>query len=208
MRASPTPSPRDTEITMTPMLELWLPILVSAVVVFFASFVAWTLLPHHKPDIQKLDNEPAFAAALREQGIKPGCYMFPGCDSSSMKTAEGKAKYAAGPWGTLSLQAEQPNFGRNLATVFVFYLVVGVFVAYLAGLALGAGAESVQVFRVAGTAAMASYCLGAIPGGIFFGRSMRAMAMDILDGLVYALLTGIVFALLWPAAGAPAIPGL
>ena len=132
--------------------------------------------------------------------------MFPGCDSSSMKTEEGKARYAAGPWGMLSVQAGPPNFGRNLGTVFVFYLVVGVFVAYLAGLALGAGAEFVQVLRVAGAAAMASYCLGAIPGGIFFGRSTRAMAMDIIDGLVYALLTGVVFALLWPAAEAIAIP--
>ena len=49
MRASPTPPPRDTEMTMTPMLALWLPILVSAVVVFFASFVAWTLLPTTSP---------------------------------------------------------------------------------------------------------------------------------------------------------------
>lgn len=193
---------------MISTMDLWLPILVSAVVVFFASALAWMVLPHHKPDIQKLENEDAFTAALKGQGIKPGCYMFPGCDSASMKTDEGKARYKAGPWGTLSLQAGPPNFGRNLATVFVFYLVVGVFVAYLAHFAPSAGSDFKGTFRITAAAAMACYCLGGIPGGIFFGRSLRAMAMDFIDGFVYALLTGAVFGFLWPAAQTPALPGI
>lgn len=187
---------------MTAVLDLWLPILVSAVVVFIASSLAWMVLPHHKPDIQFLEKEDAFVGALKDQGIKPGCYMFPGCDGAAMKTEEGKARFAAGPWGTLTLRDTPPNFGRNLGAVFVFYLVVGVFVAYLGRFALGPGAEFGKVFQITSTAAIASYCLGAIPGGIFFGRSFRAMAMDVLDGLVYGALTGLVFAWMWPGAAA------
>ncbi len=35
---------------MEPLLDLWLPIVVSAVIVFVASFLAWMVLPHHKGD--------------------------------------------------------------------------------------------------------------------------------------------------------------
>jgi hypothetical protein len=193
---------------MTSLIDLWLPILVSSVVVFFASFLAWMVLPHHKPDIQFLDDEDAFAGALKNQAIKPGCYMFPGCDPASMKTDEGKARFKAGPWGTLSLQASPPNFGRNLGLVFAFYVVVSVFVAYIAHFSLHPGDGFMSVFRVAGVAGIACYCLGFIPGGIFFGRSVRSMAMDLIDGVVYGLLTGAVFGMLWPAAQALELPGL
>jgi hypothetical protein len=188
---------------MQALLDLWLPILVSAVAVFVASFVAWTILPHHKPDVQTLADEAGFLQYLKAQGVKAGFYMFPGCGSKMDDAA--KARYEAGPWGWLTVQAAQPSFARNLVLVFLFYVVVSVFVAYVARLAFAADPGFVPVFRVAGTVAVAAYCLGGIPHGLFFGRTPRAMAMDILDGLAYGLITGAVFAWLWPA-GVGALP--
>ena len=59
---------------------LWLPILLSAVFVFIASSVIWMILPHHKGDFQKLPDEEAARAALKN--VAPGQYLIP--YSSSM----------------------------------------------------------------------------------------------------------------------------
>lgn len=118
-----------------------------------------------------------------------------------MKTEEGRARSQAGPCGVLTLQAGPANFGRNLVLTFLCHLFVGVFAAYVSRITYPGGAEFSQVFRVAGAVGVAAYCLGGIPHGIFVGRTARAMTMDVLDGLVYGVLTGLVFASLWPAAG-------
>ena len=39
---------------MVPLAALWLPILVSGVVVFLASWIVHMLLPHHRSDFQSL----------------------------------------------------------------------------------------------------------------------------------------------------------
>ena len=42
---------------MVPVLSLWLPILVSAAIVFMASSIIHMMLPFHKNDIRKLQKE-------------------------------------------------------------------------------------------------------------------------------------------------------
>ena len=42
---------------MVPITALWLPILLSAVIVFFASFVLHMLLPIHRGDYRQLPDE-------------------------------------------------------------------------------------------------------------------------------------------------------
>jgi len=185
------------------VLSLWLPIVVSAVVVFVASFLAWSVLPHHKPDLRPLarEQEDQLLGWVQSADVKPGMYMFPGCaDGKQMKDPEFRRRWEAGPWGTLNLLRSKPSFSRNLICVFVFYLVVGILVAYVGGLGVKAGASFTDVFQVTGTAAVMAYALGFIPHGIFFGRSCRSMFFDVVDGVVYGLLTGAVFGWLWPAA--------
>jgi hypothetical protein len=185
-------------------LSLWLPILLSSVAVFVASFLAWVVSPHHKPDWKGIPNEDGFLEALRANNTPPGQYMFPYCAAySELKDPEKKKRYAAGPHGTLTVWPGMPNQTPKMVASFIFYLVVGVFVAYVAAGAAGlkADAEYLEVFRVTGTVAVMAYCLGFIPGAIWFGRSMRSVAMDVVDGVVYALLTAGFFGWLWPAAG-------
>ena len=117
-----------------------------------------------------------------------------------MKSEEFKARYDVGPWGSINILARKPNFARNLALTFLFYIIVSIFVAYITSLARSAGEAFLPVFRVAGATAVLAYCAGSIPNAIFFGKPGRFILTDFIDGVVYGLLTGAVFALLWPAA--------
>lgn len=182
------------------LVDLWLPILLSSVIVFLASWVAWMLLPHHKVDWTAMPNEDGFLKALKDLKIPPGQYMFPFCTMEDMKDPVKKARWEAGPYGSMVLQPGKPSFGRNLGLMFLFNVVVGVFVAYLGSVTLPKGAEYLKVFQVCGTAAVLAYCFGAIPGDVFTGKKARTMLNTIVDGIVYGLLTAGTFAWLWPEA--------
>ncbi len=188
------------------LAELWLPILLSSVLIFIASALAWMISPHHKQDWKGIPNEDGFLEALRTNNTPPGQYMFPFCADhktaqEAMKDLEKKKKWEAGPHGALYVWTGPPNMGRNMAFMFVFYIVVGVFVAYLAHLTLaGRDPTYLQVFQVTGCAAVMSYCLGFIPGAIWFGKTLRSSMMDLIDGVVYGLLTAGTFGWLWPSA--------
>lgn len=60
---------------MTFLTLLWMPILVSAIVVFFASYFTHMVFPHHRSEFGKLPNEDAAMDAVR--GSSAGGYMFP-----------------------------------------------------------------------------------------------------------------------------------
>ncbi len=181
------------------LLDLWLPIVLSAVVVFFASFAAWTLLPHHREDIRPLPDEGPIVSALATLRLPPGMYAWPmPAKPADYKTKEFADRSARGPWGSLNVQPAAPSMGRSLVLVFLFYLVVGVFVAYVTSQSVVPGAEYLRVFQIAGTVAIVAYCFGQIPGAIFFGKSLRFTLTDLLDGVVYGLLTAGIFSWLWP----------
>lgn len=186
-----------------PLPELWLPILLSAVAVFVLSAMAWMVMPHHNRDFKGLPDEDGFFDSLRTLGVKPGLYMFPFCASSAeMKTDAFKQRYERGPHGMLNLWAGRPNMGRNLALTFVFYVVLSLFVAYIAHLGLDAADARVRVFRVTSAAALLGYAFGAFPNAIWFGRPLRSVVTDLIDSVVYALVTGAIFTWLWPAVEA------
>jgi len=181
--------------------QLWLPILVSSVVVFIVSAMAWMVLPHHKEDIKKLPDEKAWFEHLKQADLSPGTYMWPqAVTPEEMKSEEFKTRYDAGPWGNLNILPAKPNFGLNLLLVFLVYAVIGTLVAYVTGRVNGAGAGFAAVFPVATAAAILGYCTGALPGAIFMAKPARFVFTDFVDALAYAILTGLVFAMLWPSA--------
>ena len=193
---------RSRRVKMDILPQLWLPVLVSAVVVFILSFLDWMVLPHHKADVKVLPDEKVLTDHLRQLNLAPGMYMWPNCSGAERKSAEFKARYDAGPWGSMTVLDRKPNFALNLFLVFVFYVLVSVFVGYLTANARAAGAAFAPVFQVAGATAVLGYCAGAIPGALFFGKPGRFMLTDFIDSLVYGLATGLIFAWLWPAAAA------
>ena len=68
-----------------------------------------------------------------------------------------------------------------------------------AGGGVGAGAATFgKVFQVMGTAGILAYCFASFPGDVWFQKKRRAMAMDLVDGIVFGLITGVIFAWQWP----------
>jgi energy-coupling factor transporter transmembrane protein EcfT len=186
---------------MVSLSELWLPIVVSGVVLWFGGFIFWMVLPHHRSDWKPLPDENGLMAELRRQGAAgPAQHQFPYCkDSKAMKDAEWKRKMEAGPSGMLVLfKPGPPSMGLSMVLYLVQCLVVSLFVAYLAGHVLAPGTEYLQVFRVVGTAGILAW-VGALPtAAIWFGRSWSSICKEILDGIVYGLLMAGIFGWLWP----------
>ncbi len=182
------------------LTSLWLPILVSAVIVFVASSIIHMVLKYHQTDYQALPNEEKLLEAMRNEGVRPGNYHFPHCGSpSDMKSPEMIEKFKKGPVGLVNIfPSGPPAMGKYLATWFVFLLVTSVFAAYIAGRTLPAGTEYLAVFRIVGTVAFVAYSLGELSNSVWRGQSWSTTIKHMIDGLVYALLTAGVFGWLWP----------
>lgn len=187
---------------MVPLLDLWLPILLSAVAVFVVSSVIHMALPIHKGDMKKLPGEETILASMRAQGLKPGTYMFP-CASSmkDMGSPEMLAKLNQGPVGNMTVIPDGPwAMGKSLGQWFALSLVIGALSGYLAGITLGPGASAMTVFRLTSTAALLAYGFSHVQDSIWKGLSWGISTKFFLDGVAYALATGAVFAWMWPGA--------
>ncbi len=188
------------EFAMITLFALWLPILLSAVAVFVVSSIIHMGLQYHKNDFIGLPDEKGVRDALRGFNIPPGNYHFP--HAGSMKeygTPEFAEKCKAGPNGFFTvLPNSVPGMGQQLASWFLYSLVVGVFAAYVGRLTLAPGSEYLIVARVTGTVAFCGYSLALLQNSIWYKRGWSGTLKSMFDGLVYALLTGGFFGWLWP----------
>ena len=181
------------------LTPLWLPILLSAAVVWIVSAVVWMALPHHKRDFIRLPDEGSLMDYLRKSGIEPGNYVFPDFrDRESMKSEKTQQALEHGPVGHLSLWPTPLTMADKLIATFVVYLVVSTLIAYLTRVALPGAAPFAKVFQVAGTAGILAYCFSFIPNGIWFGSYKRTLVAGFVDGIAYGLITGAIFAWRWP----------
>src|SRR5208337_4573422 len=156
---------------MVPLAALWLPIIVSAVFVFIASFIMHMVLPYHRGDYGQLPDEDKVLAALRAAAVKRGLYVFPYCTHKDMKSPALIEKQKQGPVGFITiLPSGPPAMPKFLIQWFVFCLVIGFFVAYLTGHTVAPGTQYRAVFRVVGTAAFLAYGLGNLSNGIWKGQ--------------------------------------
>jgi hypothetical protein len=184
---------------MTPLSALWLPIVLSAIIVFVASSIMHMLLPYHRGDYQKLPDEDKVLAFLRVAGLKRGLYIFPFTTHKDMKSPAVVEKYNQGPVGTMTIAPNGPPvMPKFLGLWFAYCLVIGSFVAYLAAHTVMPGAHYRHVFRVVGTAAFLAYGLGNMSNSIWKGQTWSMTIKEVIDGLAYALLTAGTFAWLWP----------
>ena len=184
---------------MTGLASLWLPILVSAVLVFVASSIIHMVLPWHKSDYPKMASEDKVMDALRPLAIPPGDYMVPRPASrSDLRSPEFVEKMKKGPVMMMTVMPGAMSMGRNLAQWFVYCVVVGFFAAYVAGRALPPGTNYLQVFRFVGTTAFMGYTLALWPMSIWYRRAWTITIKSTIDGLIYALLTAGTFGWLWP----------
>jgi hypothetical protein len=184
---------------MVPLTALWLPILLSAVIVFVASSIMHMLLPYHRGDYSQLPGEDKILAVLRSAALKRGLYVFPFCTHKDMKSPALLEKQKQGPVGFITIvPSGPPAMPKFLIQWFVYCLLIGFFVAYLTGHTVAHGAYYLAVFRVAGTAAFLAYGLAHLSNGIWKGQKWSVTIKEVIDGLVYALLTAGTFGWLWP----------
>ncbi|MDH3266032.1 MAG: hypothetical protein OEM25_03610 [Gammaproteobacteria bacterium] len=67
------------------IMTLWLPIIATAAVVFFAGSVIWMAMPWHKGEWHKTPDEEAVRAALK--GCPPGLYTVPNCNKWAVSSS-------------------------------------------------------------------------------------------------------------------------
>ena len=185
---------------MVPIHALWLPILLSAVIVFVASSIIHMVLPVHKSDYRKLPDEAKVLDNLRAAGVTPGReYRFPFCTQKEMKSPEAIEKFKRGPVGLLVIMPSGTmKMGKFLGQWFVYCVVVSIFAAYLTGRTRAPGTEYLEVFRVAGCTAFIGYALAQAQNSIWRGVTWGVTLKHMLDGLIFGLLTGGTFGWLWP----------
>lgn len=195
------------------LTHLWLPIVASAAAVWFASFLAWMLVGHHKKDWQEVPSEQEFIETIRRMGIPPGNYGFPEfrkCEGMSKEQKKAKwEEMQKSPMGLLRVWGPI-SMGRNMLLTLLVYLAVSVLVGYLGwnalphgGAAVGGLSESARpgfakVMQVLGTAGILAYCFASLPNDIWFQKSRRQVLTNLIDGVVFGLIIGAVFGWLWP----------
>ena len=185
---------------MTALSGLWLPMLLSSVIVFVVSSLFHMVLPWHKGDYPAVPNQDKVMDALRPFSIPPGDYMLPRAASTQeMRSPEFTEKLKKGPVAILTVIPGGPvSMGKNLVQWFVYLLVVAFFAAYVAGRALPVGAHYLQVFRFVGVTAFIAHTFALWPMTIWYRRGLGLTVKATIDGLIYGLLTAGTFGWLWP----------
>ena len=179
------------------LLALWLPIIVAAVIVFIAGFILNTVLPHHRTDFARLPDEDKVRETV--QGLAQGQYRFPYASSSAeMKDPAYQEKVNVGPVGFLVVGPTGGSMTKQLITHFGYVLVISLFAGYIGSASLEAGTAYLKIFQVVGASAFLAYA-GAVPlFSIWYHMTWSFTVKELIDGLVYALLTAGTFGWLWP----------
>jgi hypothetical protein len=182
-----------------PLSALWLPILVSAVAVFIVSSIIHMVSPWHKGDYPKLDNEDALADAVRPLNLPPGDYMVPRPrGTADMKSDTFKEKVNRGPNLILTVIPNGPrSMGTYLFGWFIYILVVTIIAAHIGGALAGAGDRHFGIHGV-GIIAFIGYTVALWQMSIWYHRKWSTTIKATVDGLIYAVVTFLVFASFWP----------
>ena len=186
---------------MVDITALWLPVLVSAVLVFVVSSVIHMVTPWHKSDYARVPNEDGVMQALRPFGLQPGDYMLPrpsGMDE--MRSPAFGEKVKLGPKVVMTVLPAGPmSMGKNLIGWFAYLLVVNAMVAGL-DLLVRPGAHHHDVFHVTLLGAFLGYAAALWQMTVWYNRSLGTTIRSTIDGVIYALVTAGVFTYFWSGA--------
>ncbi|MBL9202450.1 MAG: hypothetical protein JNL39_18210 [Opitutaceae bacterium] len=185
---------------MNAILSLWLPILLSAVVVFVISSLIHMVLKWHASDYNGFANEEAVRAAIRAGNPTPGRYVVPHCnDMKEMGSEAIQQKYREGPVAHVMVGPNgAPTMGKQLGLWFAWSLAVAVVAAYLAlrnhwlDPKHAAGAA-----KMVGMVTFIAHGFGTVTESIWGMRPWSMSAKYLLDSVLYAAGSAGVFLWLW-----------
>jgi hypothetical protein len=185
---------------MNALPQLWLPILVAAVLVYVASALIHMVIKWHNSDYRRLANEEDVQAVLRKSGLVPGQYVFPHCpDMKAMRDEAVVKKYVEGPVGFLTVfKSGPPKMGGTLALWFFYNLVVATVAGAIALQVYGLPGNPRYAGHLVGLVTFLTYAGGSVQSGIWMGRPWTSVLKDLLDALVYGTLSALAFWWLWP----------
>jgi len=183
------------------LIFLWLPILLSAVVVFVISSLIHMVFKWHASDYQGFANEDAVRDAIRTGNPSPGTYVVPYCkEMKDMGSDAMKRKYAEGPVGHMTIgPSGPPNMGKCLGLWFLWSLIIAIAAAFivtqLMGLAPGRARAATKLF---GAVIFVAHGFGTVTESIWMMRSWRSSVKYLLDAALYAFGSAAVFYSFWP----------
>ena len=184
---------------MTGLVMLWLPILISAVLVFVASSIIHMASPWHKNDYPRLNDEDAFRNAVGPLNIPPGDYMVPRPRSrEELKDPAFLEKVKQGPNVVMTVMPGDWSMGRNLALWFIYIVLVNTLAAYVAGRALAPAAPGDRILQLVSTVAFIGYTAALYQMSIWYRRAWNITLKATVDGLIYAFITAGAMVWLWP----------
>ena len=111
---------------MVSLGSLWLPVLLSAVLVFIVSALVHMVLKYHNSDYTRIPDEDSIRSVLRKGAPAPAQYIIPHCAGmKQMETPEMKQKFTEGPVAVINIMPSGiPNMARPLTYWFLFSLIV------------------------------------------------------------------------------------
>lgn len=186
---------------MNNLPSLWLPILLSAVVVFVISSLIHMVLKWHASDYGGLANEDAVRNAIRAGNPAPGRYVVPFCaDMKDMGSEAMVKKYQEGPVAHFTLgPTGAPNMGKHLGLWFLWSLIIATVAGYLAWRACGLGHEhAARAAKWAWSITFIAHGFGTVTESIWMMRPWSSSAKYLLDSVLYAVGTAAVVYWLWP----------
>ena len=182
---------------MVSLTQLWLPILLSAVGVFVVSNILHMAIPAwHRSDYGKLDNEKAFLDSLAS--TQSGQYIAPHVNWGKLTPEERDAMMAKPMAFALVRNPAKFSFPKTLGLYLLYLLVISFIIGYIAGVTLAGGSRFELVFRVVGTIGILAYAFGTVSDAIWYGKPWSVVMKFVIDGAIYGLVTGAIFAWLWP----------
>lgn len=183
-----------------PFGSLWYQVLAAGFAVFVVSSVMHMVLKYHKNDYKKLPNEDAVRDVLGKANLAPGLYMTPYCaDHAEMKQPAFQEKLVKGPVATITvIRNGVVNMPKHLGQWLAFSILVSFTAAYVARHTLLPGADRMLVLRMTGAVAFCAYGWGNVVDSIWKGQPWGNTVRSMIDGLIYSIVTGGVFCLLWP----------
>ena len=183
--------------------ELWLPTLLSAVAVFFLSSIIHMVVPWHKNDYAKFPDEEGVLAALRAQNLAPGEYLAPRPSGrGDMGSPEFMEKMKRGPHVILNIQpGGSPSLGKPLGFWLVYVILISAIAGHIAYGATGGHPSDHRItFHTVALASWLAYSGAQWQATIWYRKPWLTSFKSTFDGLIYAVVTGLIFVYFWPKA--------